>query len=165
MAWIDLPPYLTKDPDGAYAGFFVELMALISADLNAELALTEVAGVPELIAAQNRGDTDVLAGVSQTADFEATNVFSAPISRTRKSLFMTSERAAQITQGSARGLRIGTMPGTQDSASAELLSRNIDVPFTSVEAALFSLLSGKIDGFLGSAAPTQAAIYGASVVT
>ncbi len=150
IGWTNAPPYLDSHGGTEPTGFFVDLAKLLAEELSRPIEIRRYPTVQDYFAAQKDGTTDIAAGVSRTPFLEETNFISRPVGLARVRFFGRVENSADQQPDTITGLRIGTLPPTVGTTALEILARNTEVPFPTVQEALFALLTGEIDGLLAS---------------
>ncbi len=150
VGWTNAPPYHGADADGAPVGFFIDVAKLLAEELSRPVEFRRYPTIREYFAAQQSGETDIAAGVSRTPFLEETSFMSNPVGLARVRLFGLAEDAADQAPETVSGLKIGTLPPTVGTMAAELLARNTEVTYATLQEALFALLTGEIDALLAS---------------
>ncbi|MDO6585235.1 transporter substrate-binding domain-containing protein [Salipiger sp. 1_MG-2023] len=146
--WMLAPPFWSYGPDGEKTGFMIELAQLIADQLDHALIVQSFDKPEDMIAAQNAGQTDLIAGLLAREVFQENNLFSNPVARTRVRLFVRKENLASFDMNTARGLAVGTMGPAFPPAFKPFLDRNIQLDPTSTGQAVIGLLSGEFDAIL-----------------
>ncbi|NIZ15072.1 transporter substrate-binding domain-containing protein [Phaeobacter sp. HF9A] len=144
MAWGDVPPLSMQGRDGAPTGFVIELARLLAAKVGFELELRQYPSVPDIAAAQRRGETDMLVGVGMGPAFRDSNLASDVISEVQIRLAIRSEDVEHFDPRSLSGVRIAVIPPTM-AANPELFPEATVVEEPGPEAALLALLNGDVD--------------------
>ncbi|UWS81396.1 transporter substrate-binding domain-containing protein [Phaeobacter sp. G2] len=147
MPFTNFKPFAHVGPDGRPAGFSVELAEMIAAEIGVPVEFQYVPTAPDVVATLASGRAQLFAGIVQLPALSQTYVFSDPVaSETLLFTVLASNRTA-FSVGPIQNLRIGVMP-TVLGSEEPILADNIAVPFSSLERAVVSLLSGGVDALL-----------------
>ncbi len=142
--WTEAPPLMGKDDEGNPTGFSIDLARAVAEILGRDIEFRYFEGIPEVVAAQNRGEATLLAGVATGPALEPNTLASSPVAKVQVRLGVPVEQIGGIPTESVEGLRVAVVPPTLGSDPA-LLPGAILVPFKTPEAALLSVLSGAND--------------------
>ncbi len=147
---LDFRPYCFTDEDGQPAGFGVELLKAVAAEMGLRLRITP--GPWDTV--WNRlvaGQIDVLPVVARTPGREALVDFSLPHTETFDAFFVREGQPAIEDIAAARGKEIVVL--RSDAAHHELLELRFDgkvIPVESIPEGLRLIAAGKHDAFLCS---------------
>ncbi|WP_417211093.1 transporter substrate-binding domain-containing protein [Antarctobacter sp.] len=158
VGWSPVPGLMQETADGHLTGFMIELARALATEAGLTLDLVRYETVPELLEAQAKGRTDLLAGIADLPSLRGPSHYSAPVGRTLVSLFMRRDRAPQIDPATEFGLRFGAIRGASGSELVGVLLRHEVVTFTKLSDLFQALEAGEVDGYAG---PRDAFVKGA----
>jgi PAS domain S-box-containing protein len=142
---LDAPPTYYRDPStGEPAGFAVDLANEVSRRAGYSLSYVFLNNWEEIEGSIQRGDTDLVPGLSISADRKSLYSFSEPFDIFTISFFV---RAGSVGPELKHGAVVGVIKG---SVAYELLRPRTDIrlaQYDHFETGLFDLLAGKIDSF------------------
>lgn len=144
VPWTVAPPMMGQAADGEPTGFSVDLARLLARELGIEISFRHYDTIPDLVAAQARGDTQILAGVSDVRTLEVGNLASDPVSDVQIRLGVPVEHAARIDPENLAGVRVAMIPETLGS-DPDLFPGAEMVGYPTPESALIAVLSGEAD--------------------
>lgn len=145
----DVPPFTFQDESGTYTGFMVDLAQMIGEEIGVPIEFLEVSGGREFIEAQATGRTQMIAGVIALPELADTNVISDTVSTESllPAILVNPTSPNTITSSDITGQRIAVVPPTTGS-NDPILQHNEAVQFDTPQAAIMSLLSGRVDAAL-----------------
>lgn len=149
VGWTPVPGLMQEMPDGRLGGFMIDLARALTAEAQLDLRLERYETVPDLLAAQAMGRSEMLAGVVDLPSLRATSHYSDPLAQTRVSIFRHRTRGPDIDPDTASGLRFGAMRGASGSELVGVLLRNELTTFSTLDALFHALDDGSIDAFVG----------------
>ena len=147
VPFASFPPFQYLNEDGQRSGFMVDLAELIGAEIGVPIAYLDVPNARAWVAAQVRGDTQLLPGVVQLPPLGSTNVYSTRVATDVLRPAVQVNNDALIASGVLSGQRVGVVPPSE-GASEPVLSANTKVEFGNPHTALMQLLSGNVDALL-----------------
>ncbi len=147
-SFLEVAPFGLIDAQGGRSGFFVDLAEEIGKEVGVEIDYVHAGSTRDFVQFQVSGQTQIIAGVGRLPPLEGSNVFSDPIATETLRLTVLSENVARLSDPQIERQRIGIVPPAVGSALSEFLERNEPIVFDTPEAALFSLLKGKVDAIL-----------------
>ncbi|MEO0388778.1 MAG: transporter substrate-binding domain-containing protein, partial [Pseudomonadota bacterium] len=150
MGWTDLYPWFFRGPDGAVAGFGLELTKELGKAAGFEPAAVEFGTVPNWVAAQIAGQVILVPAVARLPAMEASSVFSDPLFETTVQLAIRIEDKGRFDPKDLSGRRIGVLPPAAGSDPALLPGATL-FEYTNTRAALIGLLGGEIDAISAEA--------------
>ncbi|WP_416358980.1 transporter substrate-binding domain-containing protein [Antarctobacter sp.] len=149
---------MQETADGKLTGFMIELTRALATEAGLTLDLVRFETLPELLEAQAKGRTDLLAGIADLPSLRGPSHYSAPVGRTLVSLFTRRDRDPQIDPATEVGLRFGAIRGASGSELVGVLLRHEVVTFTTLSDLFQALEKGEVDGYAG---PRDAFLKGA----
>jgi signal transduction histidine kinase len=147
-AFANFPPYMYTDDSGHRAGFMVELVEEIAAELGLALEFIEARTSKEFVENQVSGKTQIVAGILRLPPLENSNVFSDVAASEEFGLVSRTTDVAGLSKSPVQDLRIGIVPPALGSHVQELLLVNTAVEYPSPEAVLMDLLTTDLDAAL-----------------
>lgn len=143
----DFPPFESRDPEGNFEGFDIELAHLIAEKLGYELEIEDMK-FDGLIGALQAGRVDmVLSGMSATEKRKKNVDFSMEYHRSGE-MFVTKPDASISDLESLKGKTVGVQLGTIQEEGADKLSKEYDFKVKKVDNAnvlIQELKSNRID--------------------
>ncbi|WP_420003029.1 transporter substrate-binding domain-containing protein [Arenibacterium sp. LLYu02] len=144
VPWTEAPPLMGRDDEGNPEGFSIDLARALAEILGRELEFKFYNSIPEVVAAQNQGEAQLLSGVATGPALEPNNLVSDPVARVQIRLGVPVENMAHFSGDQLEASRIAVVPPTLGSDPALLPGATL-VPFTTPESALLSVLNGAND--------------------
>lgn len=148
VGWTPMPGLMQEAADGSKTGFMLELAQLIAAQAHLRLRFVRYETVPELLAAQAEGQSEMLAGIADLPSLRASSHFSRSVGRVAIHLTQLSDAPDPTADGEIRGLRLAAVRGAPGSEIVGALLLNDVVTFPTTELAVEALLSGEVDGLV-----------------
>src|SRR5450631_97381 len=147
----DYPPFDYAGPDGAPAGFNVDLARLICEEINVACTV-QMRRFDTLVGALNSNNGDaVIASIAETADMRRQVDFSDPYYRT-PARFVTRRDLAldEVRPEALEGRKIAVVAGTAHEAYLQTLFTAAELhPYPNEDAARFALKKGDVDLLFG----------------
>ncbi len=143
------PPYEFVDKKGVYRGLNVDIMKAVSDELGIDFEITPMRWA-DAADALERGDIDVIQGMTYTALRGERFLFSDPLVQNIDVLFVGKETHNISDLAGLVGLPVSVQKG---DINEELIDQMVGVEvlkFDTQEAAINALLSGKVRAFLGN---------------
>lgn len=141
------PPFMYRDPEGRRSGFFIALAEVLAREIGRPVEFLDVVDVQAIAAAQNSGQSHLVAGIVKLPSLVDTHVYSDPVATDLLRYSVLVENIREFESSPVEGRRIGIVPPILGS-SEPVLDANTPVPFANVEAALFALLKRDVDALL-----------------
>jgi polar amino acid transport system substrate-binding protein len=147
----DYPPFNYTGPDGAPAGFNVDLARLICEEIKVACTV-QMRRFDTLLAALNSNNGDaVIASIAETSDMRRQVDFSDPYYRTPARF--VSRRGVEIDEvrpEALEGKRIAVVAGTAHEAFLKALFTEAELhPYPNADAARFALKKGEVELLFG----------------
>ena len=146
----DYPPFDYAGPDGAPAGFNVDLARLICEEIKVACTV-QMRRFDTLVDALNSNGGDaVIASIAATPDMRKRVDFSDPYYRMPARFVARRDFAADVRPEALEGKKIGVVAGTAHEAYIKALFTEAALqPFPTTEAARAALKKGEIDLLFG----------------
>jgi len=146
----DYPPFDYAGPDGAPAGFNVDLARLICEEIKVACTV-QMRRFDTLVDALNSNGGDaVIASIAATPDMRKRVDFSDPYYRMPARFVARRDFAADVAPEALEGKKIGVVAGTAHEAYIKALFTEAALqPFPTTEAARAALKKGEIDLLFG----------------
>lgn len=144
---VDFPPFESRDPEGNFEGFDIELAQMIADELGYELEIQDMS-FDGLIGALQSGRVDmVLAGMSATEERRKNVDFSIDYHRSGEMFLSKPDRKLEGIE-SLEGKTVAVQLGTIQEEGADQLSKEYNFEVKKVDNAgllLQELLSNRVD--------------------
>ena len=147
----DYPPFNYAGPDGAPAGFNVDLARLICEEINVACTIQQ-RRYDTLIASLNSNNGDaVIASIAETPDMRRQLDFSDPYYRTPARFVARRDLALDAVRPEAlEGRKIAVVAGTAHEAYLKTLFTEAELhPYPNEDAARFALKKGEVELLFG----------------
>ncbi|MBY5974199.1 transporter substrate-binding domain-containing protein [Ferrimonas balearica] len=136
-----------RDTSGQRSGFFVELAEVIAREIGRPVEYLETGDAKGLIAAQNAGRSQMVAGIVRLPSLVEAHIYSDPVATDQLRYAVLVQNIQAFESAPVVGRRIGIVPSILGSEEP-ILAENTPVAFTNVEAALFALLTRDVEALL-----------------
>ena len=146
----DYPPFNYAGPDGAPAGFNVDLARLICEEIKVACTV-QMRRFDTLIDTLNSNGGDaVIASIAATPDMRKRVDFSDPYYRTPARFVAKRDASAELRLDALDGKKVGAVAGTAHEAYIKTLFTEAALqPFPTAEAARAALKKGEVDLLFG----------------
>ncbi|WP_425101584.1 transporter substrate-binding domain-containing protein [Tropicibacter sp. S64] len=135
-----------EDIDGTLTGFFADLANAVARRAGFTLEFKPYPTRPAALAAQARGETNMMAGVVRLPILEGNVVFSDPLAEMPIYLFVLLEPGLLPPSSDMTGKKVGFVRNTAGSNLADFGGAAVPVAFDDPSAAFAALLVGQVDG-------------------
>jgi polar amino acid transport system substrate-binding protein len=142
---IDYPPFNYAGPDGAPAGFNVDLARLICEEIKVACTV-QMRRFDTLIGALNSNNGDaVIASIAETPDMRKQVDFSDPYYRTPARFVARRDEIDDVRPEALEGKKIAVVAGTAHEAYLKTLFTEAELhPYPNADAARFALKKGEV---------------------
>ncbi|WP_176445157.1 ATP-binding protein [Maliponia aquimaris] len=148
VGWTPMPGPMQESTDGKKTGYMLDLAQMIAAEVQFRLRFVLYDTVPELLAAQAEGRSEMLPGIADLPSLRATWHYSRSVGRVAVHLTRLGTASPAAWDGKLRGLRLAAVRGAPGSEIVGPLLMNDVIAFSSLEDALDALLSNGVDGLV-----------------
>jgi len=148
---VDYPPFNYAGPDGAPAGFNVDLARLICEEIKVACTV-QMRRFDTLIGALNSNNGDaVIASIAETPDMRKQVDFSDPYYRTPARFVARRDiKIDDVRPEALEGKKIAVVAGTAHEAYLKTLFTEAELrPYPNADATLFALKRGEVDLLFG----------------
>ncbi|KEJ88004.1 transporter substrate-binding domain-containing protein [Sulfitobacter donghicola] len=156
VGWILSPPLWYRGEDGEKTGYFIDLARLIADELDHDLVIKDYRTAQEIIFAQNKGETDLVAGGTALTLFEAENLFSLPVGQAQSRIYTHASRANDFDRNTVSGKVIASVTRGWAPEVEQLWERNHEVTPPNTADALMGLMSGDFEAIVY---PEETVVY------
>ena len=148
IGWAPFEPYYSVDQTGAPRGFVPDFAAELAAEAGFEVEYVKYPNIRDTFQAVRDGEVDLLPFLPLLQLLTDDTLISDAI--VENEVVLVTRAGERIeTPDSVTGLRIAVVRDSPGE-STEIVQRNEPVPVDGVDAAIFSVLSGKADALVGS---------------
>lgn len=142
-----VPPFMYRDTSGHRSGFFVELAEVIAREIGRPVEYLETKDAKGLVAAQNAGRSQMVAGIVRLPSLVEAHIYSDPVATDQLRYTVLVQNIQSFESAPVVSRRIGVVPSILGSEEP-ILAENTPVAFANVEAALFALLTQDVEALL-----------------
>lgn len=137
-------PFIFAEPDGAAAGYSVDVLRLLAERAGYELQFVPAHDLTELLAMLERGEIDMTAILAETPERKKLGRFTAPLGSFANHIVV--QEGSEITRAAdLGGRRVGFVADSGSARTAFSVEGIVHVPYEQQRDVLFALLAGSID--------------------
>ena len=143
-----MAPFFYHHSDGQPGGFSAELIKEIAQIAKLDIEFRQFPSLNALNQAQSMGRSHLHLATPREPLLANTSIFSTVVATSRKRLFVRVGQKDNQRFINPTNMAIGVLEPISPGSTSDLQARNRIEPMYSIDAMIFKLLSGQIDGFV-----------------
>ena len=148
IGWTPIEPMYHLRSDGQPGGFSAELARKIAKTAQMDIEFRYFSTIGDLNESLLTGGTQLQVGMPVLPSMTGSHTFSSVVATSSTRLIVDADEPNKQQFTNPTDLNLGVLRQIEPQPDSELLKNNRSVPVDSVEAMIFRLLAGRVDGIL-----------------